>query len=346
MKATQSQEQTTQITAESASTQAAVVSNQDNLADAELGSGTDDRDYGLAGDFAELILSALPVDVALELAVDHLESQGVRAWLGALTPADVGLEDLTPTALTELLCETVTIEQLHIRLNLLILLAAERLPAEEIAEARGLIEQLPEADQGDWYALLQSCVEYANQRDNEDPREDPGNGGTCNVTALAMCLEMLGVVNPDPSRQFEDVLASMAKGAITAASTWGKLAAEFGISMEIIDGWSNKPREGWERDINDAHLRKGHGVMMSLHGHLVRVQGMNDAGVIVDDPFGASVLLDELVVRNGKKKGYTHDKEDINAAEGDGEDARKGEDHGYPWADVEKAEIKYLCAFS
>ncbi len=218
------------------------------------------------------------------------------------------------------------------------LMARERLSAEEISRARELIAEAPEAEQADLYAVLQSKVAYRNQRNNESTSEE-SSGGTCNLTSLAMCLEYLGVPNPYPEMQYEDALDKIRidnnYGPITYASTWSKIAQHLG--HEVVEmGGGNFDRSWWVETMQGEFLSKGYGVLASINGHIVRIEGTTETGVVVDDPYGASVL------KGGTSRGW----DGFNGTESDGtESGNVGEDHVWPWESVEAFSFKYFRAY-
>ncbi len=220
------------------------------------------------------------------------------------------------------------------------LLAQERLSPEEIDRARELIAELPARDRADLYLELQEKVEYANQRDNASPLEE-SDGGTCGLTAVAMALKALGVPNPNPEMQYEDALLLMAGGRnITAYSTWEYVAEQVGVSAKTI-GSGVLSRAEWE-NVRDEHLAAGKGVVMSLRGHVVRLQGVDDRGLVVDDPYGATTLA-EGTRRDRSTEKDIYNWTDTNDVSGDGPMA--GEDLGYPWEDVLTYEFGTIFAF-
>jgi len=230
------------------------------------------------------------------------------------------------------------------------LMSQDRLTPEQIARARELISGLAPEQQKPLLLALQDKAAYLNQRDNLSSKET-ADGGTCNFTSVAMVLEYLGVSNPDPTRQFEDVLVEKAgTGNIKSPDTWEKVALEFGVTMKYLfqaptgEGMTIA-RAQWET-VRDGHLGAGEGVVMSLRGHIVRLQGMNDAGLIVDDPYGASTLAeDKRIERNGETERYSWKSGGLNSTDG-GVGGNKGEDLGYPWKDVETYRFKYVVAFN
>jgi hypothetical protein len=236
--------------------------------------------------------------------------------------------------------------------NLEQLMAKEELTTDEVAEARRLIAQQPQDLQAALYEQLQEKVEYCNQRNN-DCSQETSTGGTCNLTAVAMALQYLGVKNPYPQMDFDEALVKIATdenmGAITSADTWAKVAKKLGVNDVTVFASSVKQkRSWWESTVDNGYLKKGYGVVMSLDGHVVRLQAITEAGLVVDDPYGASKLSGRTFDDNGDgvgdrpKYSFT-DSNDSSDKDGDAA-ANSGDDTGYPWADVEKYTFKYLVA--
>ena len=210
------------------------------------------------------------------------------------------------------------------------LLRADPMTVEQIAEARDLIKALPEAEQADAYLEVQRRSPYLNQRQNNNPQEQD-DGGTCFPTAVAMALMSLGVPNPDPSRRYPDALMAMTTDNITAVATWMKVCARLGRTTAYLDGAEiNKWTEAqWERRLNGL-LGGGGAAVLSIGGHVVRVEGWKPGGMIVDDPYGQSLL------RPNKSRGWT----EKNSRSGPS--AERGEGHDYPWAEVLAHHFNYL----
>ncbi len=220
------------------------------------------------------------------------------------------------------------------------LMRKERLTNEEIGQARTLIAAIRDANQqAELYEALQTKVEYHSQRDNASKSGGKSIGDVmCNLTSLAMCLSYLGVQNPKPAMQFEDVLEEtrVKEGlpARTQAAGWGGVAKTFGVQVDFVA--PNEITEGkdWYLANVSPHLRKGHAVMASISGHIVRLQACTDQGLVADDPYGASKLLP------GVKRGW----ERTNKTAGVG--ATAGEDVVWPWADVKRHTMRWVAAFS
>lgn len=217
------------------------------------------------------------------------------------------------------------------------LMSKPRLTPEEIEEARSLIARQPEEAQGDLYQQLQSKTPYHNQRNNASTEAGRGNIGDvmCNLTSVAMCLETVGIHNPEPTKfpQFEDYLEHLrVKHKLPARTTeggWGGVARLMGATVTQLGGGVHK--KAWWMTTVVPKLRSGQAIILSIDGHIVRLQECTATGIVVDDPFGAS----KLKAGGGKAgRGWTS----VNKKGGVGGDESKGvtgEDHVWPWADVE-----------
>ena len=178
------------------------------------------------------------------------------------------------------------------------LLSKNPMNPTEVTKARELIGQISDEKQkGDLFEVMQTRIPYASQRDNASTSGGKNIGDVmCNLTSLAMVLQTLGVANPHPSMQYEDALEKVRRDrnlpARTTASGWGGVAEAMGVGWNFIAGPSagKLSQDFWSTTVRNE-LRAGKGVMMSIKGHIVRVQGVIDKGVMVDDPYGASVLL-------------------------------------------------------
>jgi hypothetical protein len=170
------------------------------------------------------------------------------------------------------------------------LMRKDRLSIEEVARARELIAQVPdEVQRGDLYQALQAKTEYHSQRDNESTEGGKKIGDVmCNLTSLAMCLSYLGVPNPKPEMQFEDVLEEIRVKeklpARTMADGWGGVAKTFGVTVEWISANPITTGKDWYVQNVQSHLRAGHAVMASISGHIVRFQAVTEEGLMADEP--------------------------------------------------------------
>ena len=238
------------------------------------------------------------------------------------------------------------------------LMANERLDPDQIKRARELIGELPTDQQAGAFEALQTKNAYHSQRDNASTADDATQDNMCNLTSLAMCLEYQGIKNPKVLdgkvyEQFEDYLEAMRikdkLGPRTESGTLQKVAAKFGVT-----GWTplwsgagkTTSRDDWT-GWNAAHLATGKSIIMSIKGHIVRVQGVSEGGLVVDDPYGVV----KLQKASAADYYYKDDNGDTKAKGGrvassysaskgaqtneKGMADNKGEDNVWPWADVE-----------
>ncbi len=224
--------------------------------------------------------------------------------------------------------------------------------AAEIKSARDEINKITDENQkGDMFILLQKKVLYHNQRDNistatqEDKNKAPVDrqdwvvGVTpigdymCNLTSQAMALEMLGYINPS-KKQLEDYLEEVriANGYKdrTIAGERGKIAQKLGFKYDFRDPPSKSKRE-YFIDLILPKLRKGYGVSLGAGGHIVRVQGITDAGIEVDDPFGKFDLVKR--VENGNSDAWTTSNNGTDIA---------GKDIVWDWESIEKIDVSVV----
>ncbi|MBE2182560.1 MAG: peptidoglycan-binding protein [Anaerolineae bacterium] len=219
------------------------------------------------------------------------------------------------------------------------LMLQERLSIDEIRRARELINEVTdEQTRGDLYEALQSKVEYHSQRDNESTSGGKNIGDVmCNLTSLAMALSYLGVANPDPSKQYEDALEDIRVEkklpARTTAEGWGGVAKELGVAAEFL-GYDLKKDKEWYMANVDPKLREGYAVMMSISGHIVRMQDVTENGLVIDDPYG--------VVNLQAGEGWSYDKDKKNDREG--ENTNRGENSVWAWDAVKVHNMRWIAA--
>jgi len=211
----------------------------------------------------------------------------------------------------------------------------------QVRIARQVIQIQPVSARSELYLLLQEKTPHHSQRNNQSlGRAVDGDrlGGKignvmCNLTSAAMVLEQLGIENPDPEHfpQFEDYLENLRRKFVdakyqellkagasptkaklgsyarfhrTTQEGWGKVLELMGATKDMIT--PHRTRRFWEGTVL-PHLAGGEAVMMSINGHIVKLQGMNEEGLIVDDPYGKSQLLANIGLPENKKAGkYRH----------------------------------------
>lgn len=223
------------------------------------------------------------------------------------------------------------------------------LSIDEIQEYRQLVIQKPESERTAWYHLLQPKTPFFNQLNNTSYYKD--NKGfverwnMCGVTSLAGALTYLGIKNPLPTMQFEDALEKIRRQynlpakLSSGAETWEALIAfgkHFNVDPKYVDGALNDAR------INSikAALDRGASVVLGSNvnglGHIVRIQGYDDTGFFIDDPYG-----DATQGSKNSKKGIPYDYKVINNRKDDGE-GQIGNNNKWSWAYTKNAAKRYL----
>lgn len=179
------------------------------------------------------------------------------------------------------------------------------LSAAQVQQARAMIEQLPAEQQPEAWQALQAATPYINQLSvkSQGPRHGAGSEKVdlgpviCNLTSLAMCMQVLGIPNPDPSRTYPEALEAIRVRVSPGIwrgdeASWAKIAPHVGIRLrQLSSGGSSKAlgRSFWMGQPKAA-LRSGSAVIASITGHVVRIQEINDGGIVADDPAGPTTL--------------------------------------------------------
>ena len=191
------------------------------------------------------------------------------------------------------------------------------------------------------YEALQLLAPYYSQRDNQalenGARIETEGGRMCNLTSLAMVLAVLGIDNPQPNQQFEDVLEALRQENRLAARTtlggWAGVAQLFEVGTELLASEGIYKRSWWESTVR-PHLRDGRGVMMSISNHIVRLLAVRPDGLIVDDPYGKSKL------QAGEARSFEAKNAWMAAA------PTVGQATHYPWSDVEIHTMRWVASLA
>ncbi len=222
--------------------------------------------------------------------------------------------------------------------DLAALLAEPRLSDAQMDAARDLISALPDAGQrADYFLQLQSKVAYHSQRDNKSKSGEKTIGDVmCNLTSLSMCLEYLGVDNPYPEMQYEDALEKIRVEHVgkprTSSEGWGGVATYLGVQWGFVKGAGAHDKEWYDANVK-PHLAAGEAVMLSIDGHICRLQAVADGGLVADDPFGHSTL------GKGASRGWASTNVKGDAA------SNNGEDITWPWSEVETHAMLWIAWF-
>jgi hypothetical protein len=205
------------------------------------------------------------------------------------------------------------------------------LTAKEIAMIRPQIAAITDfTTRGNAYQKLQEKVVCRSQLENKKAIREI----SCNLTSVAMALEMLGISKEDfigcvdagnvkkkgtnvaitlteieKQYDFPDLLETIRAKAGYAVRTktesWKDLARIVGVTTSSIEPYSSIKEKV---SIVGDELRKGRGIVVSLFnfkGHIVRLQKIDDDGLIVDDPYGKltnMAIRDLLNTKYGSKK--------------------------------------------
>jgi hypothetical protein len=235
--------------------------------------------------------------------------------------------------------------------------AKARLTSEEIAQLRVLIGQEHDArTREDRFEELQSRVMYASQRDNQvrdrnGAKVESVPGNMCNLTSLSMALSYLGIPNPRAQMQYEDALEAIRQERGLpprhTSEGWSAVAQAVGAQAKIIASGIKAGHDWWETNVRQAHLRQGSGVIMSIGGHIVRVQAVTEQGLVVDDPYGYCQLLPwednpKVDTRKEPAVAYKPLPYRTNIYDKIGETA--GEDALWPWAEVAAHRMRWIAA--
>jgi len=178
------------------------------------------------------------------------------------------------------------------------LLQEDELTASEIAIVRsGIAKVVDENQRGEYFLELQTKVPYESQLINSTKPYV-----TCNQTSLSMCLEGLGIVNPDSDMSFADYLENLRVekmfGSRTQKQTRIDELLELGANYEEIPAIDKNFSLLKEKLL--PYLRKGDMVTFSMGNHIVRLVEFTDEGIVVDDPYGCLSCKDDLVSRQDK----------------------------------------------
>ncbi len=165
------------------------------------------------------------------------------------------------------------------------LLAKEDLTAGEIAVARDLIAKSPNNIRPALYEALQS--KPAIMRENKETVKPTSPTEYAN---LAASLQMLGVQNPSSEMSFAAYLAQLKRDQrlpeTGGMANWGSLANAMGVNYGVLcqtgDSASDQ-REFWSKTAREQ-LQLGHSVMACVNNQAVRIEAVEDEGLVISVP--------------------------------------------------------------
>lgn len=165
------------------------------------------------------------------------------------------------------------------------LLAKETLTAAELKEARDLIAQAPESARADLYEALQTKPAL-DEKENKDRRPESAT----DYANLAASLELLGVQNPAHDMSYTAYLEQLKRDQKLpdngGMQNWGSLANAMGVNYGALcmpgdrkalekNFWSTAARE---------QLRQGHAVMACIQNLAVRIEAIDEKGLVITTP--------------------------------------------------------------
>lgn len=172
------------------------------------------------------------------------------------------------------------------------LLAKESLTAPEIATARQMIAHCPENIRGDLFEALQAKPKMAEVKDEKT------QGDLNEFDALASSLEMIGIQNPESSKSFSAYLAQLKRSQKLPESggmqNWGSLANAMGVSYQALASEGDRAvmdKQFWS-ELAREQIRDGHAVMACIDGETVRVEAIEEDGLVMTLPDNTRISLD------------------------------------------------------
>ena len=163
------------------------------------------------------------------------------------------------------------------------LLSKETLTASEIAQAREMIAHAPENARGDLYEALQTKPSLEKEERGKD--SDAGSFGH-----LATSLELLGIQNPSSDMSYTAYLEQLKRDQKLPESggmqNWGALANAMGVSYNMMCAQGNRmglDKNFWSTAVREQ-LRQGHAIMACIQNQAVRIEAVDDKGLVITLP--------------------------------------------------------------
>ncbi len=175
------------------------------------------------------------------------------------------------------------------------LLTKESLTVSEIAEARDMIAKCPETIRGDLYEALQTKPTLAKEvNDKARPEE------ATEFANLASSLELLGIQNPSNDMSYAAYLEQLKRDQKLPESggmqNWGSVANAMGVSYSAMVSAGDRralEKPFWSKDAREQ-LRQGHSVMACINHQAVRIEAVEDKGLVVTLPESEGGVVSSL----------------------------------------------------
>ncbi len=170
------------------------------------------------------------------------------------------------------------------------LLSKETLTAAEIAQARDLIAQAPESARPELYEALQTKPGMQD-KDNKDAHPESAT----DYANLAASLELLGVQNPSHDMSYTAYLEQLKRDQKLPENggmqNWGSLANAMGVNYRGLCMPGDRKSLEWNfwSDVVREQLRQGHAIMTCIQNITVRIEAVDDKGLVITLPESNSV---------------------------------------------------------
>ncbi len=258
------------------------------------------------------------------------------------------IDDYYNYLLTEPGSNTVTESQAELIVNTL--LKENVLTISEIKTCREAINDISDVNkQRNYYVQLQYKVPYYNQRDNTSIQDEPGSvipighraaDVMCNLTSEAGALSTLGIVNPNPQRQYEDNLENIKREQKSSRQTpkaRAYIAEKLGATMEH-HAFKQPTKDSYKNKLLPL-LERGYGVITSFGAHIVRIVGVTEDGLIVNDPYGKLVDFEKRATTRSDT--YLSPDKNSKTSSNTSDGGQKGNQNLWSWSVLEKYPLAY-----
>lgn len=172
------------------------------------------------------------------------------------------------------------------------LLAKESLNTTEITTAKSLIARCPETIQGDLNEALQAKAVKKDDNDNAESADGK------DYQALAECLKLQGIRNPQTDKSYAAYLAQLQRSQKLPENggmqNWGSLANAMGVSYNTLmqPGDRAASEKKFWSEMAREQLRQGHSVMACVNGQTVRVEAIEEKGLVLTLPNNTQIPLE------------------------------------------------------